>query len=382
MKRKPSPGAMHANNRKQPRQDPVSCESCRKKKLKCDRSQPCSSCSSRNLACSYGSYGHGALSPVKADSQSEERPTDAHASVNYRSRLPVLSPRQSAASLQVQPQKSLGQRPRTDRNDPLVTADWLETIVMAHRVPSAAPVPIRDGLTHLPRPEFPQPGLSTISGSLLTLVRGGRIASNENPANIHLPTLLPSEPEALGLLAYYFNHLDYQYHLIVASRTERDIHAIYESAARNEPVNLNHLALLFSIIASALFYQLLPTESAEFAEICSSETAFLAGAALIQANYIAFPTIEGLQATMIIGHHLSSNAISPSVSSFFVHGSLVSQAKALGLHTIDNAAQLEERKRNGYDRTEVELKRRMWWDLASYDWLVPPLTIPSLLVII
>ncbi|KAJ5979795.1 hypothetical protein N7481_007093 [Penicillium waksmanii] len=372
MKRKPSPSlsAMHTTTttRKQPRQDPVSCESCRKKKLKCDRNQPCSSCSVRKLVCSYGSYGHGAPSPgVKSDSQSEQRPTDANSDDRSTRRLPLPS----SSPLQAQPQS------RSDRNDPLVTADWLETIVMAHRVPSAAPIPLRDGLTHHQRLEFPQPCLGTIPGNLLTLVRGGRIVSNENPANIHLPALLPSEPEALDLLAYYFNHLDYQYHLVVASRTERDIHAIYESAARNEPVNLHHLALLFSIIASALFYQLLPTESADFADICSSEAAFLAGAALIQANYIAYPSIEGLQATMIIGHHLSSNTLSPLVSSFFVHGSLVSQAKALRLHAMDNESHSEERKRTGYDKTEVELKRRLWWDLASYDWLIGFLSGPQ-----
>jgi hypothetical protein len=73
---------------------------------------------------------------------------------------------------------------------------------------------------------------------------------------------------------------------------------------------------------------------------------------------------------MIIGHHLSSNTLSPLVSSFFVHGSLVGQAKAMGLHAMDNASHSEERKRTGYDRIEVELKRRLWWDLASYDWLV------------
>lgn len=34
------------------RQEPVSCEFCRKKKLKCDRGAPCSNCSARKIACS------------------------------------------------------------------------------------------------------------------------------------------------------------------------------------------------------------------------------------------------------------------------------------------------------------------------------------------
>jgi hypothetical protein len=34
------------------RQDPVSCQFCRKKKLKCDRGNPCSNCRARALTCS------------------------------------------------------------------------------------------------------------------------------------------------------------------------------------------------------------------------------------------------------------------------------------------------------------------------------------------
>lgn len=38
---------------KRPRQDPVSCQLCRKKKLKCDRQQPCSNCRARGVSCEH-----------------------------------------------------------------------------------------------------------------------------------------------------------------------------------------------------------------------------------------------------------------------------------------------------------------------------------------
>jgi hypothetical protein len=43
----------HVSERPRPRQDPVSCESCRKKKLKCDREMPCANCTSRGVTCEY-----------------------------------------------------------------------------------------------------------------------------------------------------------------------------------------------------------------------------------------------------------------------------------------------------------------------------------------
>ena len=327
------------------RQDPVSCESCRKKKLKCDRRLPCRSCTVRNLACSYGTYG-----PV--------------GSPNVRENIETGNSPVSPSSMSQTLSKQAENQPR---NDPLTTADWLETIVMGHRVPSAIPTTLRDGLTQK-RGNPSQPGQTIVSGNLLTLIRGGVLPSLENPARIRLFSLLPSESEALSSLSYYLNHLDYQYHLIVAHRTERNILNIYENIANDKPVNLGHVALLFSIIACGLFYQLLPTESTDVAERSSGEAAFLAGSALIQANYVAYPTLEGLQATMIISHHLSFLTFNPVVSSFFIHGSLINQAQSLGLHVLDGASQVEDRKANGYDRAEVELKRRLWWDLASYDW--------------
>ena len=35
------------------RQDPVSCESCRRKKLRCDRQKPCSNCRVRDVSCIF-----------------------------------------------------------------------------------------------------------------------------------------------------------------------------------------------------------------------------------------------------------------------------------------------------------------------------------------
>ena len=44
---------MPPDTNQRPRQEPVSCESCRKKKLKCNREQPCSNCSARSVTCDF-----------------------------------------------------------------------------------------------------------------------------------------------------------------------------------------------------------------------------------------------------------------------------------------------------------------------------------------
>ncbi|CEJ61465.1 hypothetical protein PMG11_09998 [Penicillium brasilianum] len=352
-----------ATPQKQPRQDPVSCESCRKKKTKCDRQIPCGSCKSRRIDCNYGSNGPEASSPAAPPGdQLRNRPSN---SVTASART-TEAPRETVLSRSAE--------------DPLMTADRLENILMGHRIPSAVPSALRGELSGPPRMGLharSQPHTGTSIGSFLNLVRDGGCVSSEHPATIHLASFLPSEADALSLFNYYLSHLDYQYHIVVPARTEQIIRSLYYALARGRSGDLNHIAMLFSILATALFYQLLSTESSAVAENCSRETAFLAGAALIQSNYVAYPTIEGLQAAMIIAHHLSSLTLNPCVSSLFFQGGLVSQAKSLGLHLLDSPRVVAERQERGFDKAETELKRRLWWDLASYDWLMGFLSGPQ-----
>jgi hypothetical protein len=348
--------------KRQSRQDPVSCESCRKKKLKCDRGLPCSSCCLRKIECNYGDHRPGVGTSVRARDQTEERPVFDRLSEPTR-------------TLRWNPRQDLEAHPRNG-NEPLQTADWLETIVMGHRVPSAVPATLRAELSQRRDVEHALPQ-QTSPMEQIGISPGRRIIFNENPATVHLPSFLPPLAEAMGYFRYYCNYLDFQYHLIIPHRVEEQIHKVYEAVAQNESISLAYTALLFSMAASALYYQLL-AEASEHAEQSSQEAIFLAGAALIQANYITYPSIEGLQATMIIGHQLSNMNLPPSVSSLFVHRSFVSQAISMRLHLIDSPRAVNERTSMEFDKTGVELKRRLWWDLATYDWYVDWRTLADL----
>ena len=63
-----SPSMSSDAQRQRPRQDPVSCDSCRKKKLKCDREIPCANCTSRSVPCEY----QGRRPPAAASSPDTE----------------------------------------------------------------------------------------------------------------------------------------------------------------------------------------------------------------------------------------------------------------------------------------------------------------------
>ena len=57
-----------ASGQGRPRQDPVSCDLCRKKKLKCDREMPCANCRNRGVTCEYqGKRAHRSTNSTAPD---------------------------------------------------------------------------------------------------------------------------------------------------------------------------------------------------------------------------------------------------------------------------------------------------------------------------
>ncbi|KAH6845798.1 hypothetical protein B0I37DRAFT_392784 [Chaetomium sp. MPI-CAGE-AT-0009] len=65
------PGPSTSRRREKPQ---LSCHLCRRRKLRCDRQQPCSTCSSRGLACTYADSHGTALSPPKPTAMHDRIP--------------------------------------------------------------------------------------------------------------------------------------------------------------------------------------------------------------------------------------------------------------------------------------------------------------------
>lgn len=339
--------AGHAS-RKHPRQDPVSCQTCRKRKLKCDRNRPCSGCSARNTECVYHTNGSEArATPAAIRSPPKEHTVNRH------------TPSEQPLSVEDSTQNQ-------DANESLRTTDWLETIVMGHWVPNAVPTALRNEPLHDGEPGNTLQLPSNASESHHNLSVADHAMTRQSPTSIHLPSYLPPETEALSLFRYYCEHLDFHYHAVIPSRVKRQIRKIYDQHSHQETSDLNHIALLFSIMASALYYKV-PEESSS--SVSRSQAAvFLTGSALIQSNYVAYPTIEGLQATMIICHNLSSTGLPSAVSSLFVPRLSINQAIHMSLHLVDRPHLVNERESLHAERPSSELKRRLWWDLVSNDW--------------
>lgn len=261
-----------------------------------------------------------------------------------------------------------------------MTADFLEKIVMGPHILPALSRTLKDELI---LPSSPEAGHQTTARqeSDTCLISRAQNPGHSASATTKLTSFLPRESETFSLFKYYLDYIDYLYHVIVPSRVQSQINEIYHCVHNNAPVDLNHLALLFSILAAASYFRHQGTgsfsESPEYAEARCREFISMVGAALVQSNYMTYPTIEGFQATIIVAHYVPTTDTESSISSFFVHGTMVSQAKHLGLHCTDIPRYEEERRTNGFDPVDVELRRRLWWHLVAYDWWEQSLSFPT-----
>ncbi|KAL4942556.1 hypothetical protein BDV06DRAFT_161921 [Aspergillus oleicola] len=334
------PSIQESDTRQSSRQEPLSCQNCRSRKIKCDRQRPCFNCATRALTCLYATRSNN----------------PSHGQTDARETRDLANP---AASQDV--------RSSTEDREELTMADWLEKIVMSPRVPDILPLGLKDKLIAMQR-DIKRPNAERPRG--LELRKGLDMV---NPI-----ALLPPKTEVVGLLRYYVDYINYLYHIIVPDRAKMQVNRIYECIDNGSPVNMNHVALLFSILAVTLYFQLQnASEPPDHVEKHCQDFAFLVGASLVQANYVAYPTIEGLQATIIIAHHLSNIDIDPSVRGFFVLEAMIGQARSLSLHCTDLPRFKAERQHNRSDLVVVEIKRRLWWHLTAYDWFLSFLSGPQ-----
>lgn len=81
------------------------------------------------------------------------------------------------------------------------------------------------------------------------------------------------------------------------------------------------------------------------------------------------PNIVTVQASIIIMFLLfHTEALSPKVR--FVHATAITLAKDIGLHITDGNPDEDQVQQSRDQMIEKEMRRRVWWHLASTDWSV------------
>lgn len=179
----------------------------------------------------------------------------------------------------------------------------------------------------------------------------------------------PSRKLGQELLDYYFHELDYMYHIIHVPTVRKHFDSLCTSIQGHEKLNYAHVALIFTLFTLSAYL------SSPMSEIIHPEQpevhawAAVARNALSVADCLAHPTLETLQSICLIGQYIMPNV--GSISAMRILGAtMIHSARTLLLHRVDTPSNKKRRKGIEVDWAEIEVKRRIWWHIASTDWYV------------
>ncbi|KAK0609680.1 hypothetical protein B0T17DRAFT_129516 [Bombardia bombarda] len=367
------PGLARGHGRRQPQ---VSCDFCRLKKLKCDRARPCSSCVARRQSC------NGILPTASASSTSTtpHHLTD-HTSGNDTSqilqRLERLEravfagsrtelPESSSSALQ-QPLKGWnGDDDPTEFQHPYVIENSLESKYMNRFTFRIAKHSSFSSLHDAADQEEPQPPPTCIS--------------------------LPTKDDMLVLLDDYIAGQHVFIGVVHPPTMRALIHDLCARLHRNAGVDLASVALVLIICATSTFYW--DPKNTRIVSLFKSEAQATKRSLAWQNDAwdlldhaqrapSQVGTLEGIQASVILSDLIyQMEGCSPRFHR--LQSSIVTSARELSLHLIDVPSSLhdspddETKDDETKDDDEIakEIKRRMWWHIASTDWLLSTMSGP------
>ncbi|KAM3068405.1 hypothetical protein ACMFMG_009541 [Clarireedia jacksonii] len=356
MKRSPNFVDDIHKNKAPRRQDPVSCQFCRSKKLKCDRVFPCSNCRARKISCVSAS---GEPSRNMSPHGSAIESFQSHGIEELSQRLgrleELLSRNANFAVLPTHvgsPISSIKESGENSAEDLKLTntVSWLESDAFENSKP---PISSNDTLLS---DEVISQDFSTSCMSLWPPTH--RLELDEKALSI-----LPSREQARTLVDYFIQKVNWIYHLIHVPTLERHFTTLYDDIEGKQQPQYDILALVSTVFALATFFQ----ESQLLA--ISRRWTLLAQTALCAANYVTYPTLETTQSVLLIAQHLLPNV--GGIATFRVlFSTAMHSARSLAFDRVDSAINKKRREGTRIDYVELETKRRVWWHITSTDWIL------------
>ncbi|KAL4895272.1 hypothetical protein BDV59DRAFT_152616 [Aspergillus ambiguus] len=329
---------------------PLSCASCRSRKIRCDRTQLCSNCRQRGLACVYPEGRHP---PLQATGCSRDLGLSQRAGVQI-----AQSVFEAGTFSQSQPPDVPAASPNIyDR------VRRLEEIILRSDYRSSDD--IQDHVW--------------IDGhdSQLGTQRPCMPFIHESPGKIQVPpnlnwimACLPPRKQAQDMFSLFVRCMQPTHGVVPVPYTEALMETIYRDRSGGE-ANLPGLALIFSIFAGAALS--CTPESLDC--LCATQEemrTLFAGYSDLAFSLLedaAKPCVLTLAAISTLTHVLShTDGYSNKVHMLRVR--LLLQAQTMQLHRLDTVKRREERKLRGYDVVELEISRRIWWHMVASDWLL------------
>lgn len=184
---------------------------------------------------------------------------------------------------------------------------------------------------------------------------------------------LPLYEEACVIIQKYMAERDFLNPIVHAPTLAAVIKGIYTKLQQKSPVERGHLLLFLSIIACATYtcspYDEVCSLFPGHAEAASQSWGWVTASlslvnGLRRSDQLSIECLQGQNILLKLICHIEGI----SVQTRGLLATSISMAREMGLHRIDLSSHNSPSSSNLRSSTEVEIARRLWWDLVVLDW--------------
>jgi hypothetical protein len=185
----------------------------------------------------------------------------------------------------------------------------------------------------------------------------------------------PTRNDAEVLLNHFIRTFDAMYRNLHVPSTWRLLKEMYNDLDANRLPSPTQLAFFLSIFAgnayvSKVSLQVECSTSGRRSPLALAESWHKQAVFLLTKPPVP-PSTQALIAMMTLAHLCTQiEGFSGSFGILAMSG--LQMARTMRIHRLDSHHFREERRKNGADMVDVELKRRVWWHIVASDWYVFP----------
>ncbi|KAE8343570.1 hypothetical protein BDV24DRAFT_172593 [Aspergillus arachidicola] len=320
---------------------PLSCISCREKKRRCDRNQPCSSCTQRHIQCEYAGqnkhnqFSGGQGSVIATDTDHIQRDPSPPAAPGTSRAVPTsLNP-----------------------DEVLYRLQKLEEAVF-HKPTEAA---------HLPT-AYP-------ANNVCFTPVNSHVRSSHDETYLDTRSIarsLPRIDEARELFSHFVVTIGPMFGVLHIPSTKELMEKTYQTMFEGQGVDTARLLLLLSVFAGSMLAwtpQLLEKLNATPTEAQAAFKVYTRLAISILDHPQPMEPSTTALAAMATLSHMAGNSDTYPYKLPLIRFRCFTMARAMQIHRLDTPKSREQRELKGYNPIELEVQRRIWWNMLASDWL-------------
>lgn len=153
--------------------------------------------------------------------------------------------------------------------------------------------------------------------------------------------------------------------------TQELMEQTYEQLSQHLDVEFSNLLLLLAVFAGAALTSSPPlldklgVTQAKAVEV--SNTYVRLSMVILDSSRHIPPSTVALAALETLNHVIASSE-GPTTKTHAIQVRRFQMARAMQIHRLDSAKSVEERRLKGCNYIELEMQRRIWWNMVSSDW--------------